>query len=94
VLGFTRGEVSAYIFREIVVMALLGALIGCVLGVPLTFYIAEAAETANMMFGRSIEPASFVFAFVITMAFTLIVAAAMRRKLAHVDMVESLKSIE
>ena len=94
VLGFTRGEVSAYIFREIVVMALLGALIGCVLGVPLTFYIAEAAETANMMFGRSIEPASFVFAFVITMAFTLIVAAAMRRKLARVDMVESLKSIE
>ena len=94
VLGFTRREVSAYIFREIIVMSLIGALVGCVGGVPLTFYIAQAAETANMMFGRTIEPASFVLSFVITMAFSAIIALAMRPKLNRVNMVESLKSVE
>ena len=94
VLGFTRREVSTYIFREIMVMALIGALAGCVLGVPLTFYIARAAETANMMFGRTIEPLSFVLSFVLTMVFAAIVAFSMRGKLRRVNMVESLKSIE
>ncbi len=94
VLGFTRGEVNAYIFREVIVMSLIGALIGCVLGVPLTGYIAQAAETPQMMFGRSIEPTSFVFSFLLTMVFSVIVAFTMRGKLARVDMVESLKSVE
>ncbi|MBQ9041741.1 MAG: ABC transporter permease [Eggerthellaceae bacterium] len=94
VLGFTRGEVNAYIFREIIIMALIGALIGCVIGVPLTLYIAQAAETPQMMFGRDIAPASYVLSFVITMVFAAIVAFTMRGKLAKVNMVESLKSVE
>ncbi len=94
VLGFTPREVDAYIFREIIIMVVIGALIGCLVGVPLTFYIAEAAETTVMMFGRTIQPLSFVAAFAITVAFAFIVAVAMRRKLARVNMVESLKSVE
>ena len=94
VLGFTRGEVNAYIFREIIIMALIGALIGCVLGVPATGNIAEAAETPQMMFGRSIEPLSFIVSFALTMVFSVFVAFTMRGKLARVNMVESLKSIE
>lgn len=94
VLGFTKREVDLYIFREILVMVLIGALVGCVIGVPLTFYIAQAAETAEMMFGRVIEPFSYVAAFLITIAFGFIVCMAMRPKLARVDMVESLKSVE
>ena len=94
VLGFTKPEVHAYIFREIIVMAVIGALVGCVIGVPLTAYIAQAAETPQMMFGREIAPLSFVLSFVITMAFAAIVAFTMRGKLARVNMVESLKSVE
>ncbi len=94
VLGFTSREVDMYIYREIIIMALIGALIGCVLGVPLTSYIAQAAETEAMMFGRAIDPLSFVFAFLITIAFAVVIALAMKPKLAKVNMVESLKSIE
>ncbi len=94
VLGFTRNETNAYIFREILVMSLIGSLFGCVIGVPLTLYIAEAAETANMMFARAIEPMSFVLSFALTMLFTVLVMFTMRGKLARVNMVESLKSIE
>ena len=94
VLGFTRGEVYAYIFREVLVMSFIGALVGCVLGAPLTSYIEQAAETDIMMFGRTIEPVSYILSFVITIAFAALVVFIMRRKLAKVDMVESLKSIE
>ena len=37
---------------------------------------------------------SFVIAFVLTMVFTAVVMVVMRPKLAHIDMVESLKSNE
>lgn len=94
VLGFTPREVNQYIFREIMIMALIGAIIGCILGVPLTLYIAQAAETANMMFGRTIAVASYVLSFGLTMLFAWIVMLTMRPKLAHVSMVESLKSVE
>jgi putative ABC transport system permease protein len=46
------------------------------------------------MFGRIIEPASYILSFVITMVFSVVVAFAMRHKLAKVNMVESLKSVE
>ncbi len=94
VLGFTRIEIVTYIFREIFIMTAIGAAVGCILGIPLTFSIARSAETVNMMFGRVIEPLSFVLSFVVTLVFSFIVALAMLRKLDKVDMVESLKSIE
>lgn len=94
VLGFKRIEIVSYIFREIFIMTALGAVLGCILGVPLTFSIARSAETVNMMFGRTIEPLSFVISFLVTLGFSFIVALAMMRKLDKVDMVESLKSVE
>jgi len=94
VLGFTKPEVHVYIFREVFVMSFIGAIVGCLIGMPLTTYIAQAAETPLMMFGRTIEPLSFVYAFALTLVFTAIVAVSMRGKLARVDMVESLKSVE
>ncbi|MEG0376995.1 MAG: hypothetical protein RR614_00805 [Eubacterium sp.] len=46
------------------------------------------------MFGRDIEPSSFLYACLFTMAFTLIVNILMTPVIKRVDMVESLKSIE
>lgn len=46
------------------------------------------------MFGRNIHPLSFLWAFVITVAFSLIVNLIMRRDLRKISMVESLKSVE
>ena len=85
VLGFTPREVNAYIFREIVLLAMLGALVGLVV---------VTAEVDQVMFGRTIHWDSFVIAFVLTMVFTAVVMLVMRPKLAHIDMVESLKSNE
>ncbi len=94
VLGFTPREVNAYIFREIVLLAMLGALVGLGLGVVLEGFVVVTAEVDQVMFGRTIHWDSFVIAFVLTMVFTAVVMVVMRPKLAHIDMVESLKSNE
>ncbi len=94
VLGFTSREVQAYIYRETLVLSVLGALIGLVLGVFLEGFVVVTAEVDQVMFGRAIHVASFVAGFALTMAFTVIVLIAMRGKLSRIDMVESLKSVE
>jgi len=94
VLGFTRREVHAYVFREIVLLSLLGDAAGMALGTWLEGFVITTAEVDYVMFGREIHPLSFVLAFALTMAFTLAILLLMRRRLDAVDMVESLKSVD
>lgn len=94
VLGFMPREVSAYIFRETIILSIIGALVGLVLGVGMESFVVITAEVEMVMFGRVIHASSFVLAFALTLVFTVIITLFMRRRLAKVDMVESLKSIE
>ena len=94
VLGFTPGEVNAYIFRETVLLSLIGAIVGMPLGIVMEHFVVLTAEVDQVMFGRDIHLTSFVLAFVLTMVFTVVVMLAMRGKLRKIDMVESLKSVE
>ncbi len=94
VLGFTRREMNAYIFRETFLLAAIGCMVGLVIGVCMESFIVVTAEVDQVMFGRDIHPVSFVMAFALTMVFTAVVMFAMRGKLAKIDMVESLKSNE
>ena len=94
VLGFTKREVYAYIFREIMLLALMGDVTGMLLGIWLERFVITTAEVDYVMFGRSIHALSFVYAFALTLVFSALVMLVMRRKLDRVDMVESLKSVD
>ena len=94
VLGFTRHEVDAYVFREIALLDVFGALFGLVLGTYLEGFVVQTAEIDLVMFGRAIHAPSYWFAFGLTLVFSLLVYVAMRPKLKNIDMVESLKSVE
>ena len=94
VLGFTRKEVNAYIFRETMILSVIGAAAGLVLGIFLEAFVVQTAEVDQVMFGREIHALSFVIAFVLTLVFTVLVMLVMRGKLRRIDMVESLKSNE
>ncbi len=94
VLGFTPREVDLYIFREIILLTLIGAALGLVLGVWMEGFVVVTAEVDQVMFGRDIHVWSFVAAYVLTVVFSILVMLVMRRKLDKVDMVESLKSVE
>lgn len=94
VLGFTHRETDAYIFREIALLAVIGAVLGLVLGIYLESFVVVTAEVDQVMFGRTIHSPSFVLAFVLTLVFSAVSMLLMLPKLSRVNMVESLKSNE
>lgn len=94
VLGFKPHEVDAYIYRETLLLALIGAVVGLALGVYMEGFVVVTAEVDQVMFGREIHPQSFLLAFALTMVFAVAVTIAMRGKLRRINMVESLKSVD
>lgn len=94
VLGFYDSEVSAYVYRENIFLTLIGGFVGLFLGIGLHAMIMSLAELDNVMFGRNINMISFLYAFLITLFFAIIVNLVMYRKLKKIPMVESLKSVE
>ncbi len=94
VLGFTRREVHAYVFREIALLAVIGDALGMVAGTYLARFVVVTAEVDYVMFGRVIHPTSYLYSFGLTLVFAALVLVMMRRKLDGVSMVESLKSVD
>ena len=94
VLGFYDKEVSSYVYRENILLTLIGALAGLLIGKILHRFIVETVEIDSVMFGRNIDPPSFLYAFLLTVAFSLFVNGVMYFKLKKINMVESLKSVE
>lgn len=94
VLGFYDREVSSYIYRENILLVLLGTGLGVLLGIPLHRFVINVAEVNIVMFGRSIEPLSMVIAAAVTVLFSIVVIIIMHYKLKKISMVESLKSVE
>ncbi|MDE7193419.1 MAG: ABC transporter permease [Oscillospiraceae bacterium] len=94
VLGFYDREVSSYVFRENIILSVMGSAAGLLLGVALCEYVIVTAEIDEVMFGREIHPLSFLWAFLITVGFSLVVNQIMTRVLKKISMVESLKSVE
>ena len=94
VLGFTPHEVNAYIYRETMLLSLIGAFVGLFLGIAMEGYVVITAEVDQVMFGREIHTLSFIIAFALTMLFSVIVTLAMKFKLKKIDMVESVKGVD
>ena len=94
VLGFYNGEVAMYVYRENIVLTILGAIFGIILGKILHGFIIVTVEIESVMFGRNIDLSSFVYGFLLTLLFSLLVNGAMYFKLKKINMVESLKSVE
>lgn len=94
VLGFYDNEVSAYIYRENIILTLFGIIFGELLGVFLHRFIMVTVEMDNMMFGRSIYLLSFIMSAMLTVIFAVLVNIVMYNKLKKVKMIESLKSVD
>ena len=94
VLGFYDNEVSAYIYRESIILTILGTGLGLGLGVALTRFVVATAEVDSIMFGRSIYFFSFLMAAVITFLFSFLVNWVMHYRLKKIGMVESMKSVD
>ena len=93
-LGFYPGELAAYVYRENIILTALGIVVGLFLGTWLTTYVLNTVEIDMLMFGRGIDPMSYMMASLITALFSVIVNIVMYFRLEKIDMIESLKSVE
>ena len=94
VLGFYDGETAMYLYRENIILTLLGILVGLGLGYFLLFYVISTAEIDMVMFTRETSWINYVVSSVITLGFSVLVNLLTNRVIRKIDMVESLKSVE
>ena len=94
VLGFFDNEVSAYVYRESLVLSVIGTLAGLLLGIVLHQFIIHSVEVDEVMFGRAVKAMSYVYSALLTLLFSFLVNLVMHHKLKNIDMVESMKAPE
>ncbi len=94
VLGFYDNEVASYVYRENIILTIIGVIFGIFVGILLHQYVIVSIEVDMIMFGRSISWLSYIYGSLITLGFSAIVNSVMYRSLKKIDMLKSLKSIE
>ncbi len=94
VLGFYDSEVASYVYKENILLTIIGILLGVVLGIFLHQYVITSIEVDMIMFGRSIFWYSYILGALLTLAFSVIINLIMYRSIRRIDMIESLKSVE
>ncbi|EKZ1144822.1 FtsX-like permease family protein [Listeria monocytogenes] len=94
VLGFYPKEVTMYVYRENIILTLMGIVAGFVLGFFLHRFTITTAEVDQMMFSPAISWTSYLFSGILTLVFATVVMVVMHIKLKRIDMIEALKSVE
>ncbi len=94
VLGFYDKEISTFVYRETIILTIMGIILGLFLGVYLHRFVIDTSETDSIMFLRSIKLSSYILSAVITIIFSYLVQLIISRTLKKIDMIDSLKSTE
>ena len=94
VLGFYPKELTEYVYRETLLLTLIGILFGFLLGIGMHRIIITKLAVDTMMFIKNISILTYVYSALITIGFSLIVMIAVHIKLKKIDMVEALKAVE
>ncbi|NMM15365.1 MAG: ABC transporter permease [Rhodoferax sp.] len=94
VLGFTRGEVSAFLLGELAIEIALALPLGMVLGYLLSAAIVNLIKTDEFYFPFVIQPATYAFAALCVLAAGIVSALIVRRRVDSLDLVGVLKTRE
>lgn len=94
VLGFYDHETTLYIYRETILLLLIGIGIGYLLGAYLHNFIITSLPPTNAMFDPNMYLTNFLFSALIPLTITIVLAGIMHLKIKAVDMLEALKSVD
>lgn len=94
VLGFRKSETDDYIFRENIILTVMGIVVGLPLGVLLHMFVMSQIKVDMVSFKVVINPLSFVITVILVILFAIITDVILRKKISAIDMAESLKSVE
>ncbi len=94
VLGFYPSEVTAYVYRETMILTTIGIFIGFVFGLLLHGFIVTTLPPESVLMDPAVKLTSYILAAGFTLAFSLVVMLIMHRRLKGINMVEALKAVE
>jgi len=94
VLGFTRGEVSAFLLGELALEILLAIPLGLTAGYWLAAAIVQLIKTDEFFFPLVIHASTYAYAAVTVVAAGLASALIVRRRIDRLDLVSVLKTRE
>ena len=94
VLGFYPRETCSYVFRENLVLTVMGIVVGLPLGVWLHRFVMQQIQVDMVSFKCVIKALSFLLTVALVLLFSVVTDLILRRKINRIDMAESLKSIE
>ncbi|MGO5077189.1 FtsX-like permease family protein [Oscillospiraceae bacterium LCP25S3_E3] len=94
VLGFYNNEVTMYIYRETIILTLLGILTGFALGDGLYLYIISIVPPDDVMFNPALGAKAFIIPVIVITVITIVLGLIMNRRLKNVDTLGALKSVE
>ncbi|HIZ16631.1 MAG TPA: FtsX-like permease family protein [Firmicutes bacterium] len=94
VLGFYDKEVTMYIYRETILLTILGILVGFGFGDALYQYILAVVPPEDVMFDPALGAIAFIVPVAVIMVITVLLGLIINRKLKNIDMLEALKSVE
>ena len=94
VLGFSRFEISRSLVYEVMILTIIGALLGLLLGYPLEYLVLSTNITPLISWIYIIYWYSFVIGFLLSVVTAFVVNIIISNRVNKVLMAESLKSVE
>ena len=94
VLGFNAGETAAYVFKENMVLTVVGSLFGLGFGRLLLEFIMMQVKIDMVWFRTVLTPMSCVWSVILTLVSAVAVSFIFYFKLEKINMAEALKSVE
>ena len=94
VLGFYNLEAANYVYRENIILTIVGSIVGLFLGSLFSGFVVESIQMNMVMFPKEVAPISYLYGFILTLVFAMLVNFIMYFKMKKISMVESLKSID
>jgi putative ABC transport system permease protein len=91
VLGYREEETLGYIYREILMMSVVGVVLGILLGIGLLAFVLFYLEFGAI---ADVKWYSYLLSFVIVMIFVGVTDLLLSPKILKIDMTASLKSNE
>ena len=94
VLGFHNNEVTLYIYRETIVLSLVGIVLGLVAGFYLHQFLIQMISPATILFYPQVGWEVYVIPVVAVSTILTVLGFFVNHHLRKVDMLEALKSVE
>ena len=94
VLGFYKKESASYVFRENLILTVIGTGAGLLLGKALHSFVMHQINVDMVAFDICISAMGYVYSVMLTILFACVVNLFMSAKLETINMAESLKSVD